>query len=126
MQDESFQTSFVGPEFERAELLHGPFWRSSVNVEDFLLLNPDEFYEDIQTIRQPSNFREPVGDDQWKAVGDLLKTIQPQFEWLIKLSLTEKDSDKFHDSGFVLDIFREYLLANPNSSRVMRLAFGYD
>jgi len=126
LKDESFQTSFVGPEFEHAKLLHGPFWRSKVNVEDFALMELDEFYKDIQVIRQPPDFREPVSEDQWKAVGDLLKTFQPQFKWRIKLNLTELDSDKVHDWGFVLDIFREYLLANPNSSRVVRLAFGYD
>ena len=126
VSDESFETSFVGPEFERAELLHGPFWRTKVNPEDFSLLTVDEFYEDIQSIRQPPEFSEPVSDAQWRAVADRLKTIQPNFEWLIKMRLTETDTDRHHDWGFVLTIFREYLFANPNSPQVSRLTFGYD
>ena len=126
LQDTSFQTSFVGPELEHAELLHGPFWRAEVNPEDFRLLAVEEFYEDVQSIRQPPNFLEPVSDDQWRDVGDRLKMIQPNFEWLIKLRLTEIDTNKHHDWGFVLTIFREYLFANPNSAQVSRLTFGYD
>jgi hypothetical protein len=126
LRDESFGTSFVGPEFEHTEFLHGPFWRSKVNAGDFVLLNPVEFYEDLQTIRQPSNFQEPVSDAQWTAVEDRLERLRSESEWVIKLRLTEIDSDRFHDWGRVLDIFREYLFANPNLSGVTRLTFGYD
>ena len=97
-----------------------------MTADDFSLVSIDEFYQDIQTIRQPAGFDEPVSDDQWRDVGDRLAAIQPKFEWLIRLRLTEEDSEKFHDWGFVLDIFREYLLANPNSPRVARLTFGFD
>ena len=42
------------------------------------------------------------------------------------LRLTEDDVDKFHDWGFVLSVFREFIFVNPNSENVVRLIFGYD
>ena len=126
LDSESFATSFVGPDLEHAPELHGPFWRSLITVDDFELLNVAEFYDQIRRIRHPEGFSESASDEQWQAVEQLVGKVQPRYTWLIRLHLTEDDEDKFHDWGFVLTIFREFLLANPKSEQVSRLVFGYD
>jgi hypothetical protein len=123
---ENFETSFVGPELEHSSELHGPFWRSFITANDFELLSVAEFYEQIRRIRHPDGFSKAVSDEQWQAVEHLIGEVQPRYMWLIRLRLTEDDSDKFHDWGFVLTIFREFLLVNAKSDQVSRLVFGYD
>ncbi len=121
-----FQTSFLPPD-TRAPGIHGPFNQNQIRVDDFELLSVDEFYQRIQVIRQPQGFSEPADDEQWRQVGDLLAKLQPDFQWLIQLRLSEDDEDRFHDAGFVLGIiFREFLLANPQSERAYRLVFSLD
>lgn len=126
LSSNTFGTSFVGPELDDAPTLHGPFIRPSVASTNFQLLDSDTFFAQIHHIRQPEGFFEPVDEEQWHTVEELVTELERQNQWLIMLNLTEDDTDKFHDWGFVLTIFREFLLANPNSENVVRLVFGYD
>ena len=121
-----FRTSFVGQELDDAPELHGAFWSASVEANDFQLIDSATFDAHIERIRQPEGFSEPVDEEQWSAVKELVTKLKGQYQWLIMLRLTEDDGDKFHDWGFVLDIFREFILANPNSENVVRLVFGFD
>ena len=125
---DSFGSSFVGPTLEETEasLLHGPFWRNLVTASDFQLISLDDFYGEIQEIRQPVGFSKAATDEQWQTVELLISRLALQYKWIINLRLTEQDSARFHDWGFVLMIFREFLLANPDSEQVSRLIFGYD
>lgn len=126
LNSNDFGTSFVGQELDDAPTLHGAFWRTSIEANDFQLIDSATFDAQIQRVRQPEGFTEPVSEEQWSAVEDLVTKLKHQYQWLIMLRLTEDDADKFHDWGFVLTIFREFLLANPNSENVVRLVFGYD
>jgi hypothetical protein len=92
---------------------------------DIELLGAAEFYEHIRGVRQPEGFSEPASDEQWQAVERLVGEVQLRYMWIIRLRPTEEDSDKFHDWGWVLEIFREFLLVNAGSSQVSRLVFGY-
>ena len=121
-----FGTSFVGQKLDDAPNLHGAFWRDSITADDFQLIDSATFDAQIQSIRQHEGFDEPVSAEQWSAVENLMTKLKSQHQWLIMLRLTEDDGDKFHDWGFVLWVFREFLLANPNSENVVRLVFGYD
>jgi hypothetical protein len=121
-----FGTSFVGQELDDAPTLHGAFWRTSVEANDFQVIDSVTFDAQIQCIRQPEGFSEPVNKEQWSAVENLVSKLEHQYQWLIMLRLTEEDEDKLHDWGFVLTIFREFILANPNSENVVRLVFGFD
>lgn len=126
LKSDLFGTSFVGQELDDAPMLHGAFWRNSITAEDFQVIDSATFDAQIQRVRQPEGFSEPVNDEQWSAVEKLATELKQQYQWLIMLRLTEDDGDKFHDWGFVLDIFREFILANPNSENVVRLVFGFD
>lgn len=121
-----FGTSLVGQELDDAPTLHGAFWRTSIEANDFQLVDSATFDAQIQSIRQPEGFSEPVNEEQWSPVEHLVTELKHQYQWLIMLRLTEDDGDKFHDWGFVLTIFREFLMANPNSENAVRLVFGFD
>ena len=121
-----FGTSFVGQKLDDAPTLHGPFLRTSVTADDFQIIDSDTFYTQFRRIRQPEGFDKAANDEQWSAVEDLISKIGPQYKWLFMLRLSEADGDKFHDWGFVLTVFREFILANPHSEKVVRLIFGYD
>lgn len=122
----SFGTSFVGPELENAPMLHGPFRRDLITADDFQVIDADTFDAQIQSIRRQKGFDEPVDEDQWRAVENLISKLKSQYQWMFMLRITEADADKFHDWGFVLWVFREFILANPNSEKAARLVFGYD
>jgi hypothetical protein len=121
-----FGTSFVGPELDDAPTLHGPFWRTSITADDFQVVDSDTFYAQIRSLRHPEALDMPATEEQWAAVENLISELKSQYRWLFILRLTEDDADKLHDWGFVLWVFREFVLANPNSENVARLVFGYD
>jgi hypothetical protein len=122
----AFGTSFVGQENEHAPELHGPFWSSAVSEPDFELITPQRLAEEVDAIRQPPGFTEPASDEQWQPVQSLLSEVCSRSTWIFMLRLTENDRDRFHDWGFVLLVFREFLCASPDSDSVDRLVFGYD
>ena len=126
LKSNSFGTSFVGPELDDTPTLRGPFWRTSIAANDFQVIDSDTFYAQIVRVRQPEGFNEPADEEHWIAVENLISKLEAQYQWLFMLRLTEDDADKFHDWGFVLWVFREFILANPHSENVARLVFGYD
>jgi len=123
---DAFGTSFVGPKLEDTPSIHGPFFRSSVAPDDFELIDSGTFFDRIKRIRHPDDFSESATDDQWAPVEELVSKLERQHSWLFNLRLTEDNSDRFHEWGFALTVFREFVLANPNSENVARLVFGYD
>jgi hypothetical protein len=126
LRSDSFGTSFVGPSLDQAEDLHGPFRRELIAPTDFQLVSPGEFHDQVQSIRHPEGFSEPASDEQWRAVELLISELEKRYRWILRLGLTDDNAEKFHDWGYVLNIFQEFLLANPNSEPVSRLVFGYD
>jgi len=126
LRSNSFGTSFVGPNLDQVKDLHGPFRRELIATTDFQFVNASEFHDQVQAIRHPKGFSEPASDEQWQGVELLTSELEKRYSWIIRLRLTDDNVEKFHDWGFVLTIFQEFLLANPNSEEVSRLVFGYD
>ncbi|MGA2498716.1 MAG: hypothetical protein ABSH20_13305 [Tepidisphaeraceae bacterium] len=124
VRSDSFGTSFVGPLPDPMPELHGPFWRKGVAEDDFQLISTSQFAMELRAIRQHEDFGSPVDDTQWQAVEYVTSKLEQHSKWLIALRLTEKHREKFHDWGFVLWLFREFLFANPNSDRLSRCVFG--
>ena len=125
-RSESFGTSFVGPLPDRFPDLHGPFQRSAVSEDDFIPISSSEFAAHLRALRQPDGFTSPADDDQWRAVENAASELERNHSWLIMFRLTEQHREKFHEWGSVLDIFREFLFANPHSERLSRFIIGYD
>lgn len=126
IRSDSFGTSFVGPQLNLEPDLHGPFLRASITPDDFQLISADQFATEIRAIRQPEGFTSPADDTQWQAVERVTSELARENRWIFALRLTEKDSQRFHDWGFVLDVFREFLFANPASDQLSRCIVGYD
>jgi hypothetical protein len=123
---DAFGTSFVGPESPHTPELHGPFPSSSIYESDFELVAPQRFHGLIAAIPQTSGFTQPPSSDQWQAVQRLASEVSGRHTWLFSLRLTEDDQSRFHDWGFVLTIFREFICASPDTEFAERLVFGYD
>lgn len=123
---DAFGTSFVGQEPPHTSELHGPFLSSAVSESDYELITPQRFLDEIAAIRTTEGFTSPPTDEQWHAVQSLASVVANRCAWFYKLRLTEDDSDRFHDWGFVLTIFREFICASPDSEFAERLVFGYD
>lgn len=126
LNDEGFGTSFVGRELDREPAIHGPFRRTLITANDFQIVDFNILYTQIRRVRQWQGSDEPPDEAQWLAVENLLTILGSRYRWFFMLRLTEEDADKFHDWGFVLWLFREFLLANPNSENTARLVFGFD
>lgn len=63
---------------------------------------------------------------QWQAVERLASEVSSRHAWLFMLRFTEDDQERFHEWGFVLTIFREFICASPDTEFAERLVFGYD
>lgn len=125
-QCDAFGTSFVGPEPPHTPELHGPFPSSSIAESDFELITPQRFREAIAAIPQTSGFTEPPSTEQWQPVERLASEVSSRHAWLFMLRFTEDDRERFHEWGFVLTIFREFICASPDTEFAERLVFGYD
>ena len=126
LRSDDFGTSFVGLQPTVTPDLHGPFWRASITPDDFYLLSSEQFAAAVATIRQPEDFTSPADDAQWQAVEQVTSSLARSHQWIFALRLTEEDRDHWHEWGFVLTIFREFLFADPGSDRLERCVFGYD
>lgn len=123
---DAFGTSFVGPEPPHTPEMHGPFPSSSIAESDFELITPQRFYQAIAAIPKSSGFTEPPSAKQWQAVERLVSEVSSRHTWLFMLRLTEDGRERFHEWGFVLTIFREFICASPDTGFAERLVFGYD
>lgn len=123
---DAFGNSFVGPEPSHTPELHGPFQSSLISDSDFELITPKRFQELITAIPQTSGFTEPPTNEQWQSVQHLASEVSSRHTWLFGLRLTEDDKECFHDWGFVLTIFREFICASPDNDLAERIVFGYD
>ena len=120
-----FQTSFLEDNAIQ-ENIHGPFQSSSINASDFRRVSPQEFIEELNSIRQPPKFVVAASDEQWKDVLAIAKSMA-SMPWLFILERTEKDKSIFHEWGFVLGIiFREFLAGAPDSVKLERLVISLD
>ena len=111
---------------EYARQCHGPFLRAKIHEADFELISRQVFKEEIKAIRYLSDFAEVVPDEKWEPLEKLVERIYNRNSWFFSLRLTEKNKSHFHESGFVLDFFREFICASPNSEFIERLIFGRD
>ena len=124
---DDFGTSFVGPDRDHSPDLHGPFRRSAIRVEDFVLLTPEQFAGNLAALRQPDGFSVAASDAQWQSVKSVADQVLRQSSWILKLCLTEKNIGVFHDWGFVLGhVFREFIFGSPEHDRLTRIVISLD
>jgi hypothetical protein len=126
INSESFCTSFVGPKRDFFPELHGPFFKSLISESDFEQISHQQFNNLLGGLRQPEGFSAPATEGDWDPVLRLATEVSARNAWCFKLRPNENDFDRFHEWGSVLEVFREFLFANPDSEMIERLVFGYD
>jgi hypothetical protein len=126
LRSDDFATSFILPTRDVEPSIHGPFLRGALSKRDFDLVTPEQFRAQVATIRQPKGFFEPASDQQWEPIEKLVSDLSQGSVKIFALQRTEADKSLFHDWGFVLHIFREFVCVSPNPTVIDRLVFGYD
>ena len=126
LNHDAFYSSFVGPNNDYTDDIHGPFWKSLISESDFEQINQEQFLFHIGAIRHPTEWETAVPHDQWDCALELACQIASRNTWCFRLVPNETCGDRFHDWGYVLDLFREFIFSNPNTKTIERLIFGYD
>ena len=119
----SFQTSFLPKELEEIGL-HGPFVAKGIKADDFVLLAEVELEQYLETIQ----LSESPGEDAAEHAKMLhhLKTAFEGDRRCYVLSRDERNRELFHEWGFVLFVFREFVFAGPERDCLDRFIIGYD
>jgi hypothetical protein len=89
------------------------------------LISLQQFKDEIESIHYLDDCW-IVPDEKWQPLEKLVSRICSRNCWFFKLRLTEKDKECFHEVGWILGLFREFICASPNSEIVERLVFGWD
>jgi len=123
-----FRTSFLGPIRDFTPLVHGPFLIDQLSSKDFELLDARTFEQRFLMLRQPEDFTEPIGVDQWNIVEKRMAELLDRNDLIWSLKLTEKDVNgaKAHEAGSIHTLFREFIFGLPNTAIAERLVVGYD
>ena len=119
----AFHTSFLPSDKEETGI-HGPFVATHISATDFLPLREDELSKYLESV-QLSDM--PGEDIEERA--KILHYLQLPFNDGCRgyvLRLNETDRERFHEWGFVLFVFREFLFVGPKRDGVERFIVGYD
>jgi hypothetical protein len=123
IQSKAFRTFFIPGDGDFSEV-HGPFEASKLNVSSFVPLELDKLPTYLSTIEFADS-----GEDDVIARSEILKVLSPEFSAptsSYRLNVDERNKEMFHDSGFVLWIFREVLFLNVSKGQLKRFVIGYD
>ena len=119
----AFHNSFL-PSDKDESGVHGPFVAARIHADDFIPLEQagvEEYLKSVEVSYTP-------GED-FAAHGQILPHLRSAFERNLKcyvLRRDERDKDFFHDWGFVLCVFREFLFAGQSRNSLERFIIGYD
>jgi len=119
----AFHTSFI-PSNKDETGIHGPFVASRIHAEDYVPLQQADLERYLGSIE----LSETPGDDVAERA-KLLSHLRGEFDGGRKcyiLRRDERDKELFHDWGFVLWIFREFLFADSQRGSLERFIIGYD
>lgn len=119
----AFQTSFL-PSDKDETGIHGPFEAGRISAEDYLPLHE----ADLESYLASVELSETPGDDVAERA-KLLPHLRSAFAGgrsCYILRRDERDKEMFHEWGFVLCVFREFLFAGEQRDRLERFVIGYD
>jgi hypothetical protein len=119
----AFHTSIL-PSDKDETGIHGPFLANGIGAGDFLPLTETELENYLKTIEFSVT---PGADDvaRDKMLTHLSGAFQGGKRCFI-LRRDERDKELFHDWGFVLLVFREFLFIGSARDRLDRFFIGYD
>ena len=119
----AFQTSFL-PSNKDETGIHGPFEAGRISADNYIPLQE----ADLESYLASVKLSETPGDDVAERA-KLLPHLRSAFAGgrrCFVLRCDERDKELFHDWGFVLWVFREFLFAGPQRASLERFVIGYD
>ncbi len=119
----AFHTSFL-PNDKDETGLHGPFVAERITAADFVALQEAELEHYLESV----HLSETPGDDVAECA-KVLPHLRGAFEGdrrCYVLSRDERNRELFHEWGFVLYVFREFLFVGPERDCMERFIIGYD
>ena len=119
----AFHCSFV-PNDKDETGIHGPFVAGRIHPDDFVPLEQADLEHYLQSVE----ISETPSDDVAERA-KLLPHLRGAFDGGRRcyiLSRDERDKELFHDWGFVLWVFREFVFVGPQRDRLERFIVGYD
>jgi hypothetical protein len=119
----AFHTSFV-PNDKDETGIHGPFVSERITAADFVLLPDAKLEEYLESIE----LSDTPGEDAAERA-KMSSHLRAAFEGgrrCYVLIRDERNREVFHDWGFVLFVFREFLFIGPKRDCVERFVIGYD
>ena len=119
----AFHTSFL-PSDKDETGIHGPFVADRIRAEDYISLRESALESYVASFE----LSETSGDDVTER-GKILLQLRRAFAGdrrCYVLRRNERDKELFHDWGFVLVLFREFLFAGQERVGLERFVVGYD
>jgi hypothetical protein len=119
----SFHTSFL-PSDKDETGIHGPFAADRIHADDYIPLQQASLEHYLGSVE----LSEKPGEDLAERV-KLLPHLHGAFDGgrrCYVLRRYVRDKDLFHDWGFVLCVFREFLYVGPDRDSLTRFIIGYD
>ena len=119
----AFHTSFL-PNDQDEQGIHGPFQAGLLSAEDYLPLHEAELERYLESLEVSEKAGEDL-DERDKILHHFRHPFAGGCKCYV-LRRDEHDKDLFHDWGFVLFVFREFLFVGPQRDRLERFVVGYD
>ncbi|MGD1085720.1 MAG: hypothetical protein ABSA47_13365 [Verrucomicrobiota bacterium] len=119
----AFQETFLRSEQDDRGT-HGPFLADRIKPSDFVPLEESGLEHYLESV----NLSLTPGEDEAeraKILPHLRKAFAEGGRCYI-LKVDERNKDLFHDLGWVLTLFREFLFVFPERDRLERFVIGYD
>jgi hypothetical protein len=125
IESPQFGTSFL-PSDKDESSIHGPFVRSRISSDDFVLLEEAALQPYLDQLLLSSEWDRPATPDQCSAVSAALRAAFRESAICYRLRFDETSSSLHHEWGFVFTVFRELLFLQPEPGHVTRFIIGYD
>jgi hypothetical protein len=119
----AFRTSFLLNDADETGI-HGPFVAEWITAGDFVPLAEAEFGEYLESVRLSDR---PAEDEAERAkILSQLCGAREGGRRCFVLRRDERDRELFHEWGYVLTVFREFLFVGAERDGVERFVIGYD
>jgi hypothetical protein len=119
----AFHTSLL-PNDKDESGIHGPFVADRLSVADFMPLQQHDLNQYLASIA----LSDTMGEDavEMAKVHPVLNSVFERGHRCYVLRRDERNGELFHEWGFVLSVFREFLFVGPERNSVERFVIGYD
>ncbi len=119
----AFHTSFLPPEGDETGI-HGPFRADQISHLDFVSLKPTDLKDYLNSLEVAG-----IPEEDEAARETILTHLLDAFgedRSCYALKADERNAQFFHEWGFVLTVFREFLFIGPARNTLERFIVGYD